>query len=432
MGLAQSRSFDPEGLYLHGTAPSVLPISVAAAVGPDFILVILCCFLCGANSSLYAVYLHLFGGRKGDPAILQLAVLVSVACNATQALYGALLYYYSDLIDLYTPLGFDMNKIEVYVVVFHALQALPEAIGQVYFALRIAKLFDHRRTVVRIVLGGVLFLVAVQAVLVNWFGVAFYSMGYKSRLLDEEKRGWVKGIISAWTVVFISLELSMTVTTLARLMVLRRKTTMDGARRVIFNLAVYSVQGQVLLTAYSMSSLYLFSRSATGWYTPLYLLSGSLYTLILLANLIYRSAVSSAMQKAQSSHEAAEHSQRSLRSHRDPPPNAVCSYSTEPVENLRLETRLPPPPSHNHSNGPDWWHSKEREEREDTESKAETGSMRSWQMEPVSNRPESDGRSFGQSLPPLSRRPSGSAKPTLPLVRINTKTSFRSFKQYHF
>ncbi|CBQ73987.1 conserved hypothetical protein [Sporisorium reilianum SRZ2] len=423
MGLTQSRTFDPEGIYLHATKPAVLPISVAAAIGPDFILVILCCTLAGANSALYAVYLHLFGGRRGDTAILQLAVALSVACNATQAIYGSLLYYWSDLIELYTPLGFDMNKMEPYVVVFHALQAVPEAVGQVYFALRIAKLFDRRRVVVRVVLGGVLFLVAVQAVLINWFGAAFYSVRYKSHLLDKRKSGWVKAIIWAWTVVFIALEVSMTATTLVRLMVLRRKTIMDSARRVIFNLAVYSVQGQVLLTGYSMSSLYLFSRSATGWYTPLYLLSGPLYTLILLANLIYRAAVASAMKRAQSSLDPAPESSRSRQ--------LRTAATTQPAHPLHLETRLPPPPPP--SSTPDWWHSQPREHRaieeeeEDAESKAETGSMRSWQMEPVSGGKEADIGSF-----PLSRRPSANNTLTLPLVRINTKTSFRSFKQHHF
>ncbi|EST09599.1 hypothetical protein PSEUBRA_000818 [Kalmanozyma brasiliensis GHG001] len=289
------------GIYLHATKPDTLPISVADCEGPYLILVFLLTLLCGVNCALYAVYIHLFGGRNRDPLLLQLAVFISVACNIVLAFYGFIHFYQSEFFFLYSTPGLDVNAIKPYVLLYHILQAIPESIGQIYFALRIAKLFDHRRLLTRFALGVVLVGVIVQFALMTWFGAAFFRVGLKSRL---SRAPWVKDILSVWCVLFIAIEVAMTATTIARLLVLRRQTTMDAARRVIFKLAVYSLQGQVLLTAYSLTSLWFFRHSATGWYMPFYLLNGALYTMVLLANLIYRSAVGAAMKEAQSNYGA--------------------------------------------------------------------------------------------------------------------------------
>lgn len=322
---------DPTGIYLHAIKPSTLPISPAAAEGPYLILIFLLTLLCGANSSLYVVYIHLFGGRHGDPFLLQFAVFTSVACNVTLAFYGFICYYYSDFFLLFSSPGLDVNSIDAYVVVFHTLQAVPEAIGQIYFALRIAKLFDPRRIATRVGLGVALMGITTQFVLMTWFGWAFYSIRTKSHLAAAP---WVKDILSAWCVLFITLEICMTSTTIARLIVLRRQTTVDAARKVIFKLGVYSLQGQVLLTAYSLTSLWLFRRSETGWYMPFYLLNGALYTLVLLANLIYRHAVGVAMKQAQSSYSTTQGTQ----GHRAIDFNAVRTFPPTEEQERRLRS----------------------------------------------------------------------------------------------
>ena len=301
---AEASKPDPEGMYAHATPPAGLPISVAQAEGTTVVLLFATCILSGANCALYAVYIHLFGGRRRDPCFLQLAVFLSVACNVALALVGFITYYHRSLFQLYSKQGFDTNAIEWYVPVYHTLTAVPEAIGQVYFALRIARLFDVRKISTRIGVAVAMVGIATQFVLMTWFGAAFYTVRHKSHLLEPEIRHWVRAILSAWAIIFVVVEFGMTGTTVARLIVLRRHVTMDAARRVIFNLAVYSLQGQVLLTTFSLTSFYLFSKSATGWYTPLYLMSGALYTLVLQANLIYRQAVSQAMRKAQSDYSA--------------------------------------------------------------------------------------------------------------------------------
>lgn len=300
MGSGASK-FAPEGMYAHAFLPPFMPYSMAASEGPTLILVGILCLLAGANLALYGVYVYLFSlGRKRDPLLLQAAVLLSVICSVVIAVAGFVAFYQRCLIQLYTPQGFDMNALEWYVPLFHTFQAIPDAIGQIYFALRIAKLFDIRKTVVRVALGLAMAGITVQFVLMTWFGVAFYTVQFKSRLLDPKKRHWVKSIIFAWAIIFIVLEFAMTATTMARLLILRRQTSMDAARRVIFRLAVYSLQGQIVLTIASLTSLWLFVNSVTGWYTPLYLANGALYTFVLLANLIYRQAVSEAMRKAHS------------------------------------------------------------------------------------------------------------------------------------
>lgn len=329
---------DPEGLYSLATPPPYMPISVAQAEGPYFILVMFLVLLCGANCALYAVYIRLFGGRKRDPYILQISVLFSVICNIVLAVYGAWEYYRCSLIDLYSYPGFNMNKIEWYVPMYHTLQALPDSIGQMYFAIRIAKLFDHRNVSTRLGLAVAMMGISTQFVLMNWFGAAFYTIRYKSHLLDPAKRHWVKSILAAWAIIFITLEICMTITTMARLYILRKQTSMDAARRVLFNLALYSLQGQTVLSVFSLTSLWLFSRSATGWYTPMYLLSGALYTLVLLANLLYRQVVGERMKQAQSDYHPSGSGSRGLG--RDFNLNAVRTYTEYNIEPIGLqETR---------------------------------------------------------------------------------------------
>ncbi|SPO32630.1 uncharacterized protein UTRI_04374 [Ustilago trichophora] len=318
-------TIDPEAVYVYASPPSSLPISVAKAEGPYLILVCILCILCGANTSLYAIYIYLFGGRKRDPYILQLSVFISVVCNIVLALCGMLFYFKASLVELYTYPGYDINRIEWYIPFFHTLQALSNAIGQIYFTLRIAKLFDYRKVSTRVGVGLAMLGIAVQFGLMNWFGGAFLAVKYKSHLLDSKKRRMVRGILNTWSIIFVSLEISMTITTMARLIVLRRQTSMAPARRVIFNLAVYSLQGQVILTTCSLTSLWLFSRSLTGWYTPMYLMSGSLYTMVLLANLIYRQAVGKAMRQAQSDCSPSSQQDRARGINFD----AVCTYTGE-------------------------------------------------------------------------------------------------------
>lgn len=282
-------------VYVYAPTPPLLPVSVEDAEGTTFILMLLLVLLCGFNAALYAVYLYLFCGNKRDSLVIQAAAFVSVSCSIVLAAIASKAAYHRTLVELFTQPGFDINTIEWFVPLFHAFQAIPVAIGQVYFILRIAKLFDTRRASIRTSVCAAMAGVTAQFVLMVWFGMAFWTVKYKSHLLNPHKRHWIHGIISAWAVMFILLEVAMTLTTMARLAILRRQTSMDGARRVLFNLAVYSLQGQVLLTTCSFTSVYLFQHSATGWYSPLYLTSGGLYTLVLLANLIYRSAVSNAM-----------------------------------------------------------------------------------------------------------------------------------------
>lgn len=298
MNASRAPALNPEGMYAHAKPPPGMPISMAVAVGPYLVLSFVLSVMAGVNSALLAVYLHLFGGRSRDPWILKLAVLVSVGCNVSLALYAFVKSYTGNLFELYSETGYDVNKIDVYVIPFHTLQGIAVAIGQTYFALRISKLFDPHSMVVRLALSIVLIGIAVQLTLINWFGAAFYAVGFKTHLLDPAKQRWVRAIINSWTVVYVLLDLSMVVTTVARLMVLWKQTSMDHARKVIFRLAIYSVQGQVLMTVSALSSLYLFSRSQTGWYTPMYLLSGALYTMVMLSNLIYRKVVAEGMKQA--------------------------------------------------------------------------------------------------------------------------------------
>lgn len=338
MGASASKP-DPFGLYAHAIAPPLLPTSMVQAEGPTVILVWFICFLSGANLSLFAVYYHLFGGfgsrKHRDSFLLQSAVFLSVLCNVVLALVGFICVYRRSLIDLYSKIGFDTNAIEWYVPLYHTMQAIPEAIGQLYFVIRIAKLFDVRKLSTRIAVGVATVGIFTQFVLMIWFGAAFYAVRYKHRLLDPTTRHWVKGIISAWAIIFVLLEISMTLTTMARLIVLRRQTSMDAARRILFNLGVYSLQGQIVLTTFSLTSFYLFSSSVTGWYTPMYLLSGALYTLVLLANLIYRRVISTAMQKATSDYSPSTNPEQ--RAQRNFNFNAVCTYRTETSHDIRLE-----------------------------------------------------------------------------------------------
>ena len=338
MGSVQSHTVDPNGLYIHATAPPGLPISPTTAEGPRLIINILFCLLFGANSALYGVYLHLFGGRKGDRLILHMAVFISVASNGVLAIFGLVNYYQNNLIELYSEPGYNINAIRPLVVMFHTFQAIPVAIGQVYFALRIAKLFDHRRCIIRIGITLALLGVATQLFLMIWFGAALYSLGYKSHLADRNKLRWLKGIIKTWTGVFIGLEVLMTVTTAARLMVLRRQATMTAARRVIFRLAVYSVQGQLMLTIYSMSSLCFFSSSGHRKFIALYLLSGALYTLVLLTNLVYRAVVSNAMKQVQSDQRSAERAGTEQSTPAEL--NTVCTFPSASGEQVQLEQDL--------------------------------------------------------------------------------------------
>lgn len=322
-------SLVPQGMYAHATPPPQLPITVAQAQGSYLILVVLLCFLCGANLALYAVYLHLYRGRRRDPVLLQLGVLLSILCNCALAVVGCVCYFDSSLIALYSSRGFDLNAIEWYVPFFHVLQAIGDAIGQTYFALRIAKLFDARRAVTRSLLGVGLAGIGVQFALMVWFGAAFFGIKYKTRLGDASADQRVRGILTAWTTAFVVLELALTSSTVVGLVRLRRQTRMDAARRVIFNLGVYSLHGQALLALFSLTSLWLFARSKPGWYAPVYLLSGALYTLVLLANLLYRQVVASAMQQAQLNPKRGDGTADALRGEPDTGYPAACGSSAE-------------------------------------------------------------------------------------------------------
>ncbi|KAJ1573647.1 hypothetical protein NDA12_001444 [Ustilago hordei] len=340
MGAAPSKP-DPYGLYAHAYPPPLLPTSMAKAEGPTEILVYVMGMFAGANASLFFVYFHLFGGLRSrsqpsrDPYLLQLAVLISVLCNLTLAIVGFVCLYNRALIALYSKVGFDTNAIEWYVPLYHTMQAIPGAIGQLYFVARIAKLFDVRKKSTRIGVAVATVGITAQFVLMIWFGAAFYAVRYKHRLLDPSTRHWVKGIISAWAIIFVLLEISTTLTTIARLIVLRRQTSMDAARRVLFNLGVYSLQGQVVLATFSLTSFYLFSTSVIGWYTPIYLLSGALYTTVLLANLIYRQAVSTAMHKATSDYSPSADPERQAQRNFDF--NAVCTYRSGMEQDIQME-----------------------------------------------------------------------------------------------
>ncbi|SNX86072.1 uncharacterized protein MEPE_04781 [Melanopsichium pennsylvanicum] len=305
-------------LYAHAYPPPYVPISIATAEGPYLILIFALTLLFGVNLALYAMYLHLFcslpffssGHHARDPVLLQLAVFICVACNAILAILGFIAYYHASLIELYSEKGFNVNKIEWFVPVYHILQAIPEAIGQIYFTLRIARLFNARLLSTRFALIIAFIGILAQFVIMTWLGAAFLNVGYKSHLLVPSIRLWIKGIILAWVLIFVALELAMTITTLVRLVVLRRQTRMDAARRVIFNLAVYSLHGQVLLSGSSLACLYLFDNSVEGWYTPMYLVNGALYTAVMLANLNYRVVVAGAMKQAQSEYSPSSDEER--------------------------------------------------------------------------------------------------------------------------
>ncbi|KAJ9480131.1 Pentafunctional AROM polypeptide [Pseudozyma hubeiensis] len=381
-------TFNIEAMYAHGTPPLFMPISMAAAIGPYFILVFLLSVLCGINLALFCIYFHLyfFKTQNRDPFLLRFSVLLSVLCNLALALYGFISYYIGDLFQLYSSPGYDVNKIEVYVVPFHTLSGIPVAIGQMYFAIRIAKLFDARNIFTQFGFAFAVITISVQFVLINWFGAAFYSVGYKTRLLDPQKQHWVKGILDSWTIVFILIELCMLLTTIARLMILRGQTSMDAARKVIWKLAMYSIQGQILLTGYSLSSLYLFSSSETGWYSPLYLLSGALYTMVMLANLILRRVVAEEMKAAREGAELCE-----MRSGSDVRELRACTTrrdeqvaSSQEYWQRDHPESLPPPVSD----------SSEGSHEGDGKAEAIVDGRR-WQLSPLPN----DGRSPSPLLP---------------------------------
>ncbi|SPO27594.1 uncharacterized protein UTRI_04374_B [Ustilago trichophora] len=425
-------TIDREAVYVYASPPPSLPISVAKAEGPYLILVCILCLLCGANTSLYAIYIYLFGGRKRDPYILQLSVFTSVVCNVILALSGMVFYFKASLVDLYTYPGYDINRIEWYVPLFHTLQALPNAIGQIYFTLRIAKLFDYRKISTRVGVGMALLGIAVQFGLMNWFGGAFVAVKYKSHLLDSKKRRLVRGILNTWSIIFVSLEISMTVTTMARLVVLRRQTSMAPARRVIFNLAVYSLQGQVILTTCSLTSLWLFSRSLTGWYTPMYLMSGSLYTMVLLANLIYRQAVGKAMRQAQSDYSPSSQQDRARGINFD----AVCTYTGEtpnpnpnPDPNAHLHsTTAQPSTSYPIRHGEAWKSRDTVSSRTSMDEELKMDTLKEVFSKPWSQDPALDGNRF--TLPDVLSPPSSTAMTTrrksdtpLPQVHISSTSS---------
>lgn len=297
---------NPEGIYLHSQAPDWLQVSVSSSIGPYFILSVSLCILAGGNLALYLLYLQHFGGRKGDRWYIQLMVFVSIAINVSFAVFSVQSFYVGNFITMYSPLGYDMNAMEPYVIPAHVLQAVPDAIGQTYFVLRIAKLFDGRRLRTRIATGITLVAVIVQCCLMIYFGVVFYDIKTKSRLaMDTALRSRIRRIIGVWATLFITIEFAMTATTISRLLILRKRSKMDYARKIIFNLAVYSLQGQIALTSISILTTYSFLKSTEGFYSPMYLCAGSCYTIVLVSNLLYRTTVAHEMREAQTSNNGA-------------------------------------------------------------------------------------------------------------------------------
>lgn len=249
---------------------------------------------------MYLLYLQQFGGRKGDRWYIQLLIFVSVAINVSFATFSVQSFYVGNFITMYSRLGYDMNEMEPYVIPAHILQAVPDMIGQTYFVLRIAKLFNQRRLRTKLATGLTLVAVAIQCCLMVYFGVVFYNIKTKSRLAqDMNLRSRIRKIIGVWATLFITIEFAMTATTIARLLVLRKRSKMDYARKIIFNLAVYSLQGQIALTTVSILTTYSFLRSTEGFYSPMYLCAGSCYTIVLISNLLYRTTVAHEMKEAQ-------------------------------------------------------------------------------------------------------------------------------------
>ncbi|PWY98342.1 hypothetical protein BCV70DRAFT_152561, partial [Testicularia cyperi] len=290
---------DPQGIYIKGVKPDIINIPISELEGPYYILnVILFCFA-GANCALFGLYVQQYGGRKGDPWYLQLGVAVSVAMNVVFALMAGVTYFQRDYYWFWDGLGFDINALEWYIPPAHVFQSIPDAIGQAFFIVRIAKLFNRRNPVVQVVKAFAFVVVFAQVGLMLAFGACFYNAKTKLRIAsDKEIRDRIRAIIGAWVTLFITIEISMTTTTVARLLVLRRKTTLDASKKMLFRLTVYSLQGQFALTSVSLASVELFSRSAEGWYKPYYLVSGGLYTIVMQANLLYRTHIAHQMRTA--------------------------------------------------------------------------------------------------------------------------------------